>query len=59
MPLVYTRVEGGVATEPLPIHRYLGACEGSQPEEGPAGGECDDEPVGSDVAGAGAERAEA
>lgn len=27
MPLVFTRVEGGLATRPAPIHQYLGALD--------------------------------
>lgn len=30
MPLVYTRVAGGAATNPVPIHDYLGS-EGGSP----------------------------
>lgn len=34
MPLVYTRVEGGRASRPLPIHAYIASTEGGDAEAG-------------------------
>lgn len=49
MPLVYTRVEDGVACDPVPIHQYL---DGEEDEaETPGGGER----AAEDVADPGAE----
>ncbi len=55
MPLVYTRIEGGVAAEPVPIHRYLGSCSDGQLEGAGDG----DGQAGGGEGGAGAQHAEA
>lgn len=39
MPLVFTRVEGGVASHPLAIHDFLAGCEEGEPQGSAAEGE--------------------
>ena len=43
MPLVYSRVEGGLASHPLAIHQYLGAGAGNGSANGVAAGQAQPE----------------